>query len=407
MPSSTIGAPSRFARSSPPRVNTSARPTSKRHCNRSRSCGATATRLGRSSTSSSAHSATPQKRRVTAPRTARRRTRTGDEREGFSGHRSTARRACARGQSSSQKEIAMTCLRSTAMIAAFCALLAGCSGSIKESASKVKALVTPQDKASVTTSRRTMPNGAEAPLFTDLGNYHYPVSSRSELAQKYFDQGLTLAYGFNHAEAARSFRECRRLDPKCAMCSWGEAYVLGPNINKPMDEADVEPAWKAMQVALAAQSDASPKERALIAALAKRYGEKPVKDRKKLDLAYANAMRKVARAYPDDVDVQAMFAESLMDTMPWDYYEKSGKPKPATVEVVNALESVMQRVPNHAGAIHFYIHAVEASSAPQRAEAPADRLAHLVPGAGHLVHMPAHIYLRVGRYNDATEANAR
>jgi len=286
------------------------------------------------------------------------------------------------------------------------ASIAGCTGSVRDVPKQV-AKVMPQPSVAEKPSRRTLPAGAEAPLFSDLGSYHYPVSTKNELAQKYFDQGLTLAYGFNHAEAARSFRECRRLDPTCAMCSWGEAYVLGPNINKPMDDADVEPAWKAMRQAITARDGASPKEKAMIDALAKRYVEKPVKDRKKLDLAYADAMRKVARAYPDDVDVQALFAESLMDTMPWDYYEKSGKPKKATVEVVNALESVMHRVPNHAGAIHFYIHAVEASATPERAEAPADRLASLVPGAGHLVHMPSHIYIRLGRYNDATEANAR
>ncbi|MGH7804769.1 MAG: hypothetical protein ACREQJ_10505, partial [Candidatus Binatia bacterium] len=256
-------------------------------------------------------------------------------------------------------------------------------------------------------ARRVVPEGADAPLFNDLGSHHYPVTTTSKLAQRYFDQGLILAWGFNHAEAARSFREAQRLDPKCAMCSWGEAYVLGPNINKPMDEADAVPAWKALQAAKAAAKNAGPKEQALIEALSKRYAEKAPKDRSGLDKDYAAAMRKVAKAYPDDLEVQTIFAESLMDTMPWNYYEKGGAPKPATKEVVAALESVMAREPRHAGAIHLYIHAVEASSTPERAEAPADRLADLVPGAGHLVHMPSHIYFRVGRYQDANEANDR
>ena len=256
-------------------------------------------------------------------------------------------------------------------------------------------------------ARRTVPEGADAPLFNDLGNHHYPVTTASKLAQRYFDQGLILAWGFNHAEAARSFREAQRLDPKCAMCAWGEAYVLGPNINKPMDEADAIPAWKAIQAAKAAAKNADAKEQALIEALSKRYAAKAPKDRSSLDKDYAAAMRKVAKAYPDDLEVQTLFAESLMDTMPWNYYTKDKQPKPATTEVVSALESVLAREPRHAGAIHLYIHAVEASNTPERAEAPADRLADLVPGAGHLVHMPSHIYFRVGRYQDANEANAR
>ncbi len=298
---------------------------------------------------------------------------------------------------------------SHAIVFSFAIALGGCASSVDELralAPKASAPETPA-AASAPSSTRTIPKGAEAPLFGNLGSYHYPVTTSSTLAQRYFDQGLILAYGFNHAEAARSFRECFRLDPKAAMCAWGEAYVQGPNINKPMDAADAAPAWKALQAAKAAAGGAGEKERALIGALATRYAEKPPKDRGPLDRAYANAMRKVARSYPDDLEVQTLFAESLMDTMPWDYYEKSGKPKPATVEVVKALESVMDREPNHAGAIHLYIHAVEASDSPGRAEAPADRLAKLVPGAGHLVHMPSHIYFRVGRYNDATEANDR
>ena len=253
--------------------------------------------------------------------------------------------------------------------------------------------------------RRVLPPGASAPLFNDLGDHHRAVSTRSELAQRYFDQGLVLTYGFNHAEAARSFREAQRLDPSCAMCFWGEAYALGPNINKPMDPEDNPRAWQASRAALAAAGGAAPVERALIEALSARYAEQAPADRSGLDRAYADAMRPVAAAYPDDADVQALFAEALMDTMPWNYYAPDGAEKPETREVVATLERALALDPDHPGAIHFYIHAVEPSGAPERAEAPADRLQTLVPGAGHLVHMPAHIYLRVGRYHDASRAN--
>ncbi len=236
-------------------------------------------------------------------------------------------------------------------------------------------------------------------------SHHYAISTRSELGQRYFDQGLTLLYGFNHAEAVRSFRESQRLDPSCAMCFWGEALALGPNINKPMDDKDVPAAWAALQKARELASGSSPKEQALIGALAKRYAEKPSKNRAALDRAFAAAMREVARDYPNDLDIQTMFAEALMDTMPWDYYGKGNVPRPATVEVITTLESVMARAPAHPGALHYYIHAVEASDDPGRAEAASDRLLKLVPGAGHLVHMPAHVYLRVGRYDDAVVAN--
>ncbi len=250
-----------------------------------------------------------------------------------------------------------------------------------------------------------IPPGATAPLFNDLGDHHYAVTTRSDLAQRYFDQGLRLTYAFNHAEAVRSFREAQRLDPACAMCFWGEALALGPNINKPMDDADVPAAWAALQNARRLAGGASPKEQAMIGALSARYVEKPVKDRAPLDKAFADAMRKVARAHPDDLDVQTIYAEAVMDTMPWNYYDKNRKPRPATREVTTTLESVLARDPEHPGALHYYIHAVEASDSPARAEAAADRLQPLLPGAGHLVHMPAHIYIRVGRYDDAVRAN--
>lgn len=244
----------------------------------------------------------------------------------------------------------------------------------------------------------------QAPLFNHLGNHHYPISTRSQLAQRYFDQGLILAYGFNHAEAARSFQEAANLDPSCAMCYWGLAYVLGPNINAPMEEGVVSQAWQAIQKAIQLSPSATPKEQALIRALATRYVEKSVADRKPLDLAYANAMREVYKQYPTDPDVATLFAEALMDTTPWDYWDEQGNPKPEGTEIMAVLDATLKRHPNHAGANHLYIHAVE-KERPALGVASADRLMQLVPGAGHLVHMPSHIYIRVGRYHDAVVSN--
>ncbi len=246
-----------------------------------------------------------------------------------------------------------------------------------------------------------------APLFDNLGNYHHPISTSSELAQRYFDQGLILAYGFNHAEAARSFREAARLDPNCAICYWGVALVLGPNINAAMEAEAVPEAWQALQKAQELSENASEKERAYIQALTKRYSSQPVENQKANDIAYAKAMREVQRRYPDDLDAATLFAEALMDTMPWQYWTKDGEPKPETGELLATLESVLKRNPDHPGANHMYIHAVEASPNPDRGIASADRLRNLVPGAGHLVHMPSHIYIRVGRYHDAVLANQR
>jgi len=248
---------------------------------------------------------------------------------------------------------------------------------------------------------------APAPMFKDLGSHHHPITTKSELAQKYFDQGLILAYAFNHAEAERSFREAARLDPDCAMCYWGAAFVLGPNINSKMDPAQVGEAYKLTQKALELAPKATEKERAYIEALSKRYAAEPPADRKPLDLAFADAMRDVVRRFPDDLDAATIFAESVADTSPWRYWKKDGSPEPWTPEILTTLESVLARNPDHPGAIHIYIHAVEASPDPGRAERYADRLPSLVPGAGHLVHMPAHIYMRVGRYHDATLANQR
>jgi tetratricopeptide (TPR) repeat protein len=249
--------------------------------------------------------------------------------------------------------------------------------------------------------------GRLAPLLEGLGDYHFSVTTESPEAQQFFNQGLMLAYAFNHEEAIRSFREAARLDPDCAMCHWGAALALGPNINATMTDKAVPEAYEALQKALQLASKAGGKEQAYIQALAKRYAPEPVEDRSSLDRAYADAMREVAKAYPDDLDAATLFAEAVMDLMPWNYYAEDGQPKPETVEVVTTLESVLARNPDHPGAVHFYIHAVEASSTPERAESYADRLSPVMPGAGHLVHMPSHIYMRVGRYADASETNVR
>lgn len=251
------------------------------------------------------------------------------------------------------------------------------------------------------------PAPASAPLLEGMGSYSRPISTRAPLAQRYFDQGLTLAYGFNHAEAERSFLEAARLDPSCALCFWGAALVLGPNINMPMNDADVPRAYAHLQRARAIAPLASPRERDLIQALATRYAPAPVADRAPLDRAYADAMREVARRFPDDVDILALHAEALMNLSPWNYWAKDGTPTTDTPEIVATLERALELDPMHPGANHYYIHALEASPTPERALGAADRLAHLVPGAGHLVHMPSHIYIRTGRYHDAALANER
>ena len=244
-------------------------------------------------------------------------------------------------------------------------------------------------------------------LQKNLGNHTYPVSISVPLAQRYFDQGLILAYGFNHAEAARSFREAARIDPSCAMCYWGEALVLGPNINAPMSHSAVPQAYAAAQKALALAQNANQKEQALLHALTTRYTKEVIESRSHLDNAYADAMRKVFTQFPDDAVIGALFAESLMDLHPWDFWTKEGEPKPWTEEIILTLENVLRLAPNNPLANHLYIHAVEASPRPEKALPSAKRLETLVPGSGHLVHMPGHIYIRVGRYRDAALANQR
>jgi tetratricopeptide (TPR) repeat protein len=247
-----------------------------------------------------------------------------------------------------------------------------------------------------------------APLFHYLGDHRHPITTTSTDTQRYFNQGLTLGFAFNHAEAERSFRYAARLDPQCAMCWWGVAFVLGPNLNATMDAAAVAPAWEAMQKAQALAPNATPREQAYIAALAQRYAKEPPADRAGLDTRFANAMREVIRQYPDDPDASTLFAEAQMDRTPWNYYDSNGKPlRPETTEIVTTLESVLKRDPRHAWAIHLYIHATESSDNPARAEHFTDTLGSLVPGAGHLVHMPAHTYMRIGRYHDAVLANER
>jgi tetratricopeptide (TPR) repeat protein len=242
------------------------------------------------------------------------------------------------------------------------------------------------------------------PLYTDLGTHHKRISTRVPPAQQYFDQGLRLTYGFNHAEAIRSFTRAAELDSTCAICYWGIALAHGPHVNAPMDSASGVAAYAAAQKALALKSHASAPERAYIEAVAQRYEAVPPAARARLDTAYSRAMARVAKTYPNDLDAATLYAESLMDLRPWNYWKPDGTPYEGTTEIVRQLRRVIAANPNHPGACHYYIHAVEAVD-PQAALPCAERLAQLMPGDGHMVHMPAHIYIRVGRWNDAVKAN--
>lgn len=248
------------------------------------------------------------------------------------------------------------------------------------------------------------PAAAAVPLYMNLGSFTRTVSTSSAEAQRYFDQGMRLTYAFNHAEAIRAFEQATRLDPECAMCYWGMAYAYGPNINAPMEADAAGAAYAAVQQARARLARATSVERALIEALSARYAEDASADRAALDRAYADAMAAVRRSFPDDPDVLTLHAEAVMNLSPWDYWAPDGAPRPGVAEMVADLERVMAADPQHPGACHYYIHAVEAMH-PQKAVACAERLAALMPGAGHLVHMPAHIYIRVGRWADAIRAN--
>jgi tetratricopeptide (TPR) repeat protein len=249
---------------------------------------------------------------------------------------------------------------------------------------------------------------AEKPavLFSDLAVYHFPITTRQPDAQKFFDQGLTLLYGFNHDEAARSFRRAAQIDPNTAMAYWGLALSIGPNYNDTdVDAARAQATFDAVQKALALAPETSMREQAYIRALAKRYSPDPKANWKMLHHEYSNAMRDVVKQFPDDLDAATLFAESLMMLRPWQLWTLDGQPAPGTLELVEVLESVLRRNPNHPGANHFYIHAVEASPNLERAIPSANRLMTLVPSAGHLVHMPGHIFLQTGDYDLAAKTN--
>ena len=261
--------------------------------------------------------------------------------------------------------------------------------------------------------KQTLAQRAGAPLFSGMGSFHMPITTRDTDAQRYFDQGMVLAFGFNHAESIRSFRAAQTLDSDCAMCFWGEALATGPNINVTnngkavMTPEERASARAAIDHALTLVDGVTPKERSWILALGKRYDGQRETPRDPLDRAWADALAEMVDAYPDDMTVASVYAEALMNTMPWDYWGPSGEAKPDTQAVIKSLERVMAAEPDHPLALHLYIHALEASSNAQKAEGAADALANLVPGSGHLVHMPSHIYFRVGRYQDAALANIR
>ena len=269
------------------------------------------------------------------------------------------------------------------------------------------------DSQSSANPAQTLAQRAGAPLFGGMGDYHMPITTTDPDAQRYFDQGMVLAFGFNHAESIRSFRAAQTLDPNCAMCFWGEALATGPNINVTsngkaiMAPAERASARAAIDQALVLIDGVTPKEQDWIKALDQRYDGKAETPRDPLDRAWAEALADMAARYPDDTTVASVYAEALMNTMPWDYWGPNGEAKPDTQAVIASLEAVMAADPDHPLALHLYIHALEASSNAKKAEPAADRLADLVPGSGHLVHMPSHIYFRVGRYQDSALANIR
>jgi tetratricopeptide (TPR) repeat protein len=248
------------------------------------------------------------------------------------------------------------------------------------------------------------PNGQLAPRLQNLGTHVFPVSTDRPEAQLYINQGLNLSYAFNHAEAGRSFREAARLDPDLAMAYWGQALVLGPNINAPMNPDDEGPALMLVQEARSRAAAGTPKERALIDALSTRYTGDPA-GRRTNDQAYARAMREVHERFPDDLDISMLYVEATMDLRPWQYWTPDGQPYEGIAEIVRLTERVLASNPRHPLALHLYIHLLEPTSAPERAESAADTLLTLMPAAGHIVHMPSHIYQRVGRYADAIHSN--
>jgi tetratricopeptide (TPR) repeat protein len=289
--------------------------------------------------------------------------------------------------------------RSFAVLTLAAVALLGCQSQEKPAPATSGTKLAPVTKA---------PAGAR--LYDNFGTYTRNITTDSAQAQLWFNQGIQLLYGFNHDEAIRSFQQAAAIDPDCAMAWWGIAYASGLHINNPaMSDKQNKQAWDATQEALKHIDNASPVEAALIEAVSERYAwpPPPPDDRKPLDMEYADAMEAVWRAYPNDPDVGALFAESLMNLQPWDLWDHDGTPKGRTTEIVAVLERVIEMSPNHPGANHFYIHTVEASPNPEKALPSAEKLAGLVPGSGHLVHMPAHIYARVSRYPDASDSNEK
>ena len=244
-----------------------------------------------------------------------------------------------------------------------------------------------------------------AELLEGLGEHVHPIETSSALAQKFFNQGLALIYGFNHDEAARLFGRAAELDPKSPMPHWGIALALGPNYNLPPMPEREEKAWRAIEKAIELAKSAPQNERDYIAALVKRYSKDPQEDRKKLAVNYKDAMKQVMERYPDDLDAATIYAESLMNLRPWALWSAEGTPAEDTLEILDILENVLRRNPNHPGANHYYIHAVEASKNPEKALPSALRLGSLMPGAGHMVHMPSHIFIRTGDHEASATVN--
>jgi tetratricopeptide (TPR) repeat protein len=249
------------------------------------------------------------------------------------------------------------------------------------------------------------PQAAPGQLLEGLGNHVHPIDTKSELAQQFFNQGIALIFGFNHDEAARQFAKAAELDPQSPMPHWGIALALGPNYNLPPIADREEKAWKAIETAIKLSRNSAPNERAYVDALAKRYSKDPSEDRAKLAIAYKDAMKQIMTDYPDDLDAATLYAEAMMNLRPWALWTNDGKPAEDTLEIVSVLESVLKRDPNHPGANHYYIHAVEASRNPERGLPSAMRLGALMPGAGHIVHMPSHIFLRVGDFEASADVN--
>ena len=260
--------------------------------------------------------------------------------------------------------------------------------------------------AAKTTDAAWYKSDNKAPLFEGLGNLRYNISTLNKVAQSYFNQGLILSYAFNHAEAARSFYYATKLDSTCAMCYWGFAYVLGPNYNGGMEPDNYERAYTAIQKAINLSSYANEKENDLIKTLSTRYVKEPVDNRYQLDSMYSVSMKQLYQKYPDDPEISALYAESIMNLHPWDLWDKQGNPKAWTPEIIDILEKLLLKYPDHPGVNHFYIHAVEASLNPERGDKSAALFDNgLIPAAGHLVHMPSHIYIRTGEYHNGSLAN--